>query len=129
MRCGIAERSVSFPYQGREFAVILRATAAVAVCAGLVVAGVGTASPASADTWTMPNLIGKDLQGAQDAIQSLTSDAIWYSGSTDLTGKGRMQIDDRNWVVCTSTPAPGAAITESTKINFGVVKKDIESCP
>lgn len=40
-----------------------------------------------------------------------------------------MQIDDRNWVVCTSTPAPGAAITESTKIDFGVVKKDIEACP
>jgi hypothetical protein len=77
----------------------------------------------------MPNLIGKDLQGAQDAIQSLTSDAVWYSGSTDLTGKGRMQIDDRNWVVCSSTPAPGASFTESTKIDFGVVKKGIESCP
>ena len=109
--------------------MIFKATAAVAICAGLVIAGVGLASPASADTWTMPNLIGKDLQGAQDAIQSLTADAVWYTGSTDLTGEGRMQIDDRNWVVCTSTPAPGAAITESTKIDFGVVRKDIESCP
>jgi hypothetical protein len=109
--------------------VIFKATAAVAICTGLVVAGVGIASPVSADTWKMPNLIGKDLQGAQDAIQSLTADAFWYTGSTDLTGKGRMQIDDRNWVVCTSTPAPGAAITESTKIDFGVVKKDIESRP
>jgi hypothetical protein len=109
--------------------VIWKATAVVGICSGLAVAGAVFASPASADTWTMPNLIGKDLQGAQDAIQSLTSDAVWYTGSTDLTGKGRMQIDDRNWVVCTSTPAPGAAITESTKIDFGVVKKDIESCP
>jgi hypothetical protein len=109
--------------------VILKARATVGICSGLVVACIGIASPASADTWTMPNLIGKDLQGAQDAIQSLTSDAVWYSHSTDLTGKGRMQIDDRNWVVCTSTPAPGAAITESTKIDFGVVKKDTESCP
>lgn len=106
-----------------------KARAAAAICAGLVGASVVVAPPASADTWNMPNLIGKDLQGAQDALQSLTSDAIWYSHSTDLTGKGRMQIDDRNWVVCTSTPAPGAAITESTKIDFGVVKKDIESCP
>jgi hypothetical protein len=47
----------------------------------------------------------------------------------DLTGKGRMQIDDRNCVVCSSTPAPGASFTESTKIDFGVVKKGIESCP
>ena len=77
----------------------------------------------------MPNLIGKDLQGAQDAIQSLTADAVWYSGSTDLTGQGRMQIDDRNWEVCTSTPAPGATLTAGSKIDFGVVKKDIESCP
>ncbi|MFG1934664.1 hypothetical protein ACGFK1_29115 [Mycobacterium sp. NPDC048908] len=109
--------------------MILRVSAPVMICAGLVIAGFGTASPAGADSWTMPNLIGKDLQGAQDTIQSLTSDAIWYSSSTDLTGKGRMQIDDRNWVVCTSTPAPGAAITQSTKIDFGVVKKDTESCP
>ena len=109
--------------------MIFKASTAVAICAGLVVAGVGMAPPASADTWTMPNLIGKDLQGAQDAIQSLTAEGVWYSGSTDLTGKGRMQLDDRNWVVCTSTPAPGAAITENTKIDFGVVKKDIESCP
>lgn len=92
-------------------------------------AAVGLAPYASADTWTMPNLIGKDLQGAQDAIQSLTSDAVWYSGSTDLMGQGRMQINDRNWVVCSSTPAPGASFTESTKVSFGVVKKDIESCP
>jgi hypothetical protein len=98
---------------------------------GVVLAGsaVGFAAPALADSWTMPNLIGKDLQGAQDAIQSLTSDAVWYSGSTDLTGQGRMQVDDRNWVVCNSTPPPGVSFTESTKVNFGVVKKGTESCP
>lgn len=77
----------------------------------------------------MPNLVGKDLQGAQDAIQSLTDDAVWFSSSTDLTGQGRMQIDDRNWQVCTSTPAPGATLTVGTEIDFGVVRKDSESCP
>jgi hypothetical protein len=116
-------------FERRDFAVFLKIAGAVAIYAGLLVAGVGVGSPASADTWTMPNLMGKDLQGAQDAIQSLTADAVWFSSSTDLTGKDRMQIDDRNWVVCTSTPAPGAPITENTKIDFGVVKKDIESCP
>jgi hypothetical protein len=95
----------------------------------MIVASIGFASPAAADSWTMPNLIGKDLQGAQDAIQSLTDDAVWYSGSTDLTGKGRMQIDDRNWVVCTSTPPPGASFTQSTNVSFGVVRKSSESCP
>ena len=83
-------------------------TKSLAACLGVGVVSsglaIGLASPAMAGTWTMPNLIGHDLQGAQDAIQSLTSDAVWYSGSTDLTGKGRMQILDRDWVVCTSTP-------------------------
>ena len=91
--------------------------------------GLGTAPIAQADqSWTMPNLVGKDLQGAQDAIQSLTHDAVWLSTSTDLTGKGRAQIVDRNWIVCSSTPAPGATFTATTAIDFGVVR-DTEVCP
>jgi hypothetical protein len=91
--------------------------------------GLGTAPIAQADqSWTMPNLVGKDLQGAQDAIQSLTHDAVWLSTSTDLTGKGRAQIVDRNWTVCNSTPAPGATFTTTTAIDFGVVR-DTETCP
>jgi hypothetical protein len=66
---------------------------------------------------------------SQDAIQSLTLGEVWYSGSTDLTGQGRAQIVDRNWVVCTSTPPPGASFTVETKINIGVVKIDTEKCP
>lgn len=91
---------------------------------------VGLAPTTSAGpSWTMPNLIGKDLQGAQDAIQSLTKGQVWYSGSTDLTGQGRAQIIDRNWVVCTSTPPPGITFTTSTNITFGVVRIDTEKCP
>lgn len=103
--------------------------AAVGVAGLLVEVGVAQASPASAQSWTMPNLIGIDLQGAQDAIQSVSGGEVWFSGSTDLTGQGRAQILDRAWVVCTSTPPPGAPFTTATDINFGVVKKDIESCP
>ncbi|WP_241010624.1 hypothetical protein [Mycobacterium camsae] len=100
------------------------------LCAALMVSMLSAAPPASADpSWTMPNLIGKDLQGAQDAIQSLTNGQVWYSGSKDLTGKGRSQIVDRNWQVCTSTPPPGATITTSTSITFGVVRIDTEKCP
>lgn len=100
------------------------------VSTGLLVCSFGLAPIACADpSWTMPNLIGKDLQGAQDAIQSLTNGLVWYSGSTDLTGKGRSQVIDRNWVVCTSTPPPGTTITTSTNITFGVVRIDTEKCP
>jgi hypothetical protein len=87
------------------------------------------ARSASVQSWTMPNLIGKDLQSAQDAIQSLTNNAVWYSGSHDLTGRCRHQIMDRNWQVCNSTPAPGETFTTSTSITFGVVRIHTETCP
>jgi len=83
----------------------------------------------SAQSWTMPDLIGGNLQDAQDAIQALTDNEVFYSGSTDLTGRGRNQIMDANWQVCTSTPPPGSTITKETTIDFGVVRIDVEDCP
>lgn len=82
----------------------------------------------AAGPWTMPNLIGQDLQAAQNAIQALTDYKVFFSGSKDLTGKGRMQVSDRNWQVCSSTPPAGATITEQSSVEFGVVKLS-ESCP
>lgn len=99
--------------------------AGVTVGMALVLSPVASAEP----SWTMPNLIGMDLQGAQDAIQSLTRGEVWFSSSTDLTGKGRAQISDRNWQVCSSTPPPGVKFTLSTEIDFGVVRIDSEKCP
>lgn len=49
--------------------------------------------------------------------------------ATDLTGRGRRQVLDRNWQVCTSTPASGETCTKDTAIDFGVVRMDGESCP
>ncbi|OBF55753.1 hypothetical protein A5778_07920 [Mycolicibacterium monacense] len=77
----------------------------------------------------MPNLIGRNLQAAQDAIQELTDYKISFSTSTDLTGEGRAQMMDRNWQVCSSTPAPGEPLTVGTPVDFGVVRIDVESCP
>ena len=103
-------------------------SAVVAVGIILAAAALGSASPALAESWTMPDLIGTDLQGAQDAIQSASNGEVFFSSSTDLTGQGRAQMIDRNWTVCSSTPPPGAAFTTTTEIDFGVVK-DSESCP
>lgn len=106
-----------------------RSVKGVAVLGALAAGAVALAPAAAAEeTWTMPNLIGTDLQGAQDAIQSLTDGAVWFSSSTDLTGQGRLQIIDRNWTFCSSTPPPGATFTTSTRIDFGVVR-DTEECP
>jgi len=101
------------------------------IIGGLAAAAIALAgaAPAQSDSsWTMPNLVGTDLQGAQDTIQSLTHGKVWFSSSTDLTGQGRAQIADRNWIVCSSTPPPGAAFTARTTIDFGVVR-DTETCP
>jgi hypothetical protein len=76
----------------------------------------------------MPSVIGQDLQAAQNTIQALTDYKVFFSGSKDLTGQGRMQLNDRNWQVCTSTPPPGTTFTEQTSVEFGVVKES-ESCP
>ncbi|WP_238987779.1 PASTA domain-containing protein [Mycolicibacterium vanbaalenii] len=81
-----------------------------------------------ASSWTMPNLIGRDLQAAQDAIQALTDYAIAFSTSTDLTGAARAQLMDRNWQVCSSSPPAGSTLTAGTPVDFGVVKMS-EQCP
>lgn len=107
---------------------ISTAPSPAATAAPAPVAPAPEAPPAALSSWTMPNLIGRDLQAAQDAIQALTNFEITFSTSTDLTGDGRAQIVDRNWQVCSSTPAPGAELTEITPVDFGVVR-DSEVCP
>jgi beta-lactam-binding protein with PASTA domain len=84
-----------------------------------------TASPAS---WVMPNLVGANLQAAQDAIQALTTDFVFFTSSTDATGQGRPQVLDSNWKVCAQNIPPGGTITTTTKIEFATVKLT-EQCP
>lgn len=102
---------------------------AITTPSALAPATSGAPANSASQSWTMPNLIGSNLQDAQDAIQALTNNGVFFSGSTDLTGQGRNQIMDANWQVCTSTPPPGATITKDTMIDFGVVRIDIEDCP
>jgi hypothetical protein len=104
-------------------------TSSPATAPSASVAAPSTSASTVQESWTMPDLTGRNLQDAQDAIQALTNNTVFYSGSTDLTGQGRKQVMDRNWQVCTSTPAPGATLTKGTAIDFGVVRMDSESCP
>ena len=77
--------------------------------------------------WTMPNLVGKNLQEAQDAIQELTAFEIPITTSHDATGAGREQLLDRNWKVCSQNIAAGAEISSTSRIDFGAVRTD-ERC-
>jgi hypothetical protein len=78
--------------------------------------------------WTMPNLVGRNLQEAQDAMQKLTGDPLFLTTSHDATGRNRQQLLDRDWKVCTQTIAAGSAFTLKAVIDFGAVKQS-ESCP
>jgi hypothetical protein len=81
--------------------------------------------PARASTgtsWTMPDLVGSNLQDAQNAVQDLTEFQIPVTTSHDSTGAGRQQVVDRNWKVCSQSVAPGTTITKGARIDFGTVK-------
>jgi beta-lactam-binding protein with PASTA domain len=75
----------------------------------------------------MPDLVGSNLQEAQDAIQALTGYGIAVTTSSDATQQGRQQVLDRNWRVCAQSVAPGEAIAAGSRIDFAAVKLD-ESC-
>lgn len=78
-------------------------------------------------TWTMPNLVGENLQVAQDTIQQLTGFEVPITTSHDATGGGRQQLLDRNWQVCSQSVPPGSPISGSTRVDFGTVRTD-ERC-
>ncbi len=87
------------------------------------------ASPATTQaaepTFTMPALVGMNLQLAQDTLQALGS---YLMDQQDASGLGRVQVVDSNWQVFTQDPAPDALVPESTLVTLGAVKLD-ETCP
>ncbi|RSS49341.1 hypothetical protein EF912_23960 [Streptomyces sp. WAC07061] len=87
-------------------------------------------APASAEAsapaaqGTLPDLVGKGLQAAQDEAQAAGFQRL---ASHDGLGRGRAQAFDRNWKVCFQSPGPGSASTDA-RIDFGAVKAE-EACP
>jgi type II secretory pathway pseudopilin PulG len=67
---------------------------------------------------SLPNMAGRILQSAQDSAQ-----AAGFRGlsSYDYSGRRRLQINDRNWVVCGQLPLAGRVST-ATPVTFYVVK-------
>lgn len=76
----------------------------------------------------MPNEVGMGLQAAQDDIQRVSGDPVFFSHSTDATGAGRHQILDRDWQVCSQNVAPGVQANLDSDISFAVVRTT-EKCP
>jgi glucose/arabinose dehydrogenase len=84
-----------------------------------------TAAPAEPKQGVVPNVVGKDLQLAQDTMQAA---GYFNLDSRDTTGQGRQQILDRNWKVCKQSVPPGAKVVPGELIVLDAVKQD-ESCP
>ncbi|MFJ2744868.1 hypothetical protein ACIO3O_35010 [Streptomyces sp. NPDC087440] len=84
---------------------------------------IDTPAPA-ARTGTLPDFVGQGLQAAQDGAQKAGFSLL---KSHDASGRGRAQVLDRSWKVCSQTPKPGAHPTRTT-VDFGTVKTE-ETCP
>jgi hypothetical protein len=72
----------------------------------------------------LPNLVGLGLQVAQNRAQDAGFPAL---RSHDALARHRVQVFDRDWKVCSQSPAPGRRAV-STRVDFGVVKL-AERCP
>jgi hypothetical protein len=75
----------------------------------------------------MPNEVGRGLQDAQDDLQRVSGDPVFFSHSHDMLGD-RFQILDADWKVCNQNVAPGTQLGQFAHVDFGVVKL-YESCP
>jgi hypothetical protein len=64
---------------------------------------------------TVPNEVGKNHQAAQDDLQA---HGLFNLSEEDATGQGRMLILDRNWVVVSQSPKPGARVNEDATITL-----------
>lgn len=71
---------------------------------------------------TVPNVVGKDHQLAQDTMQSA---GLYSLEEKDATGQGRLLIYDRNWTVVKQDPPAGTKVSEDTTITLSA-KKDGE---
>lgn len=81
------------------------------------------AAEEKAETATLPDVVGQDLQAAQDAAQ----DAGFYAlDDQDASGQNRLQVLDRNWTVCRQEPAAGTHPTDTSVVLYAV--KDTETC-
>ncbi|MEV0171222.1 PASTA domain-containing protein [Streptomyces sp. NPDC050803] len=93
--------------------------------------GAGTDAPADdagageaeSETATLPDLVGLDLQAAQDEAQAA---GFYALDDQDATGQDRFQVLDRNWTVCSQEPAAGTHPTDTLVTLYAV--KDTETC-
>jgi hypothetical protein len=71
---------------------------------------------------TVPDVVGKDHQLAQDTLQA---EGLYSLDEEDSTGQGRILLWDRNWTVVRQDPPAGTKVSEDDTITL-YSKKDGE---
>lgn len=71
--------------------------------------------PLASSKITVPNVVGKNHQLAQDTIQAA---GLYALAEEDATGQGRALLFDRNWVVVSQSPKAGSQVAEDRTITL-----------
>lgn len=76
-------------------------------------------APPAAEKAILPNVVGMNLQQAQDTMQAA---GFYLLNDKDGTGQNRFQVSDRNWVVTRQEPAAGQEVDLATKVTLWAKK-------
>lgn len=79
----------------------------------------GNDEPTPAKDIAVPDVVGLDLQLAQDTMQSA---GLYNLTSHDSTGQDRSQLIDRNWKVTEQSPAAGTKVDAGQLVDLGAKK-------
>ena len=104
--------------------IVLIAVLATPVVLILIFWLIGSGGDTAAAKSNLPNLVGKGLEWAKDKADTSGFDDV---ETHDALGRDRRWSDDKDWVVCFQTPAPGSQ-EENVKVELGAVQID-ENCP
>ena len=85
-------------------------------------AGAGSGGGGGGGRITVPDVVGKDHQLAQDTLQAA---GLYSLDEEDATGQGRLLLFDRNWTAVRQKPAAGERVSSSETITL-YSKKDGE---
>ncbi|GLY27180.1 PASTA domain-containing protein [Kineosporia sp. NBRC 101731] len=75
--------------------------------------------------FTMPQLVGRNLQNAQDLLQKRGS---YLLDQVDATSQHRFQLLDSDWKVCHQSPRAGSRVLKTKLVRLEAVRLD-ENCP
>jgi len=81
--------------------------------------GNGSGGGSGSAAMTVPNVVGMQLQAAQDRLQAA---GFFNLTSHDATGQGRMQIWDRGWIVVSQSRRGGTRASAGRQIDLGAKK-------